>query len=154
MNDCYDLEKLRGRAIALFSDGYNCAQAVAAAWAPEFEVSREDALKLAAALGGGVSGTHQGTCGAILGGLMAIGAATQDASSLGKKTANEQGQELLKEFEGRNGSCICEELLEQPDIEERSADDIRLQSMPEIRPCARFVADAVDMVYVILLKQA
>ena len=42
------------KAFALFHEGYNCSQAVTAAFAREMGVSEEQALKLSVGFGGGM----------------------------------------------------------------------------------------------------
>lgn len=147
------LAEKRRLALDLFAQGYNCAQAVAGALAPEYGVDQEDALRLASALGGGLAGTHKEACGTLLGGLMALGAYVQDPSNEGKKLANELGKELVSAFEERNESLCCGALLAQEDIACKSDADLRLGGHPGIRPCARFVVDVVDIVHDITCAQ-
>lgn len=141
------LEEKRRLALALFAQGYNCAQAVAGALTPDLGIDQQDALLLAAALGGGLAGTHEQTCGALLGGLMALGAYAQDGSPEGKEMANAVGEKLLAAFAGRNGCLRCGDLLAQEDMDARSAADPRLSAYPDIRPCARLVVDVIDAVH-------
>ena len=60
------------QAKALFSEGYNCAQAVFLVFAEDYGLSREAALKLSSSFGGGL-GRLQEVCGAVLGMSMALG---------------------------------------------------------------------------------
>lgn len=143
----YDLTSKRDSALTLFGQGYNCAQAVVGACAPEYGISKDEALRLAAALGGGLAGTHRETCGALVGGLMTVGASVQNDGPEGKKAANARGKKLLAAFEARNADVHCADLLRQSDIKEKSSADPRLQGFPDIRPCARFVADVVEMLH-------
>jgi hypothetical protein len=41
-------------AVALFKEGYNCSQSVVAAYAEEYGLTREQALKISASFGGGI----------------------------------------------------------------------------------------------------
>ncbi|MDD2550794.1 MAG: C-GCAxxG-C-C family protein, partial [Bacteroidales bacterium] len=59
-------------ALELFKSGFNCSQAVLAAFSEECGISRETALKIACPFGGGIGGYGR-TCGALTGGLMVIG---------------------------------------------------------------------------------
>ncbi len=59
-------------AAANSTNGFSCSQAVCLAFADDFDIDRETALKLSCALGGGMA--HSGnTCGAVMGALMVIG---------------------------------------------------------------------------------
>lgn len=62
------------KARDLHERGFNCAQCVFAAVAPEFGIDEKAAKKTASGLGGGFGGL-QGPCGALTGGILAIGAA-------------------------------------------------------------------------------
>lgn len=53
------------RAKALFLEGYNCAQAVAGAFAPEMGLSVDAAARLASGFGGGM-GRMREVCGAVV----------------------------------------------------------------------------------------
>lgn len=60
----------------LFTDRYSCSQAVFAAFAPSFGVPAAHALRLSAALGGGIRAGS--ACGAVLGALLVLGLARCD----------------------------------------------------------------------------
>lgn len=51
------------KAVALFREGYNCAQAVTGAFAEQFGMSQEDALRFSEGMGAGM-GRLRLTCGA------------------------------------------------------------------------------------------
>ena len=55
-----------------FSEGFSCSQSVLAAFAPEFGLDVDAALRVAAAFGGGM-GRPGHPCGAVTGALMALG---------------------------------------------------------------------------------
>lgn len=59
-------------AYETFTNGFNCAQSVISAFAPELGISRELSLKLATGLGAGVN-YNGNTCGAILGAYVILG---------------------------------------------------------------------------------
>ena len=61
------------RAVALFLEGYNCAQAVLGAFSEEIGLSEKMAMRLACPFGGGV-GRLREICGACSGMLLAAGA--------------------------------------------------------------------------------
>ncbi len=60
------------RAIAYFKEGFNCSQAVFAAFAPQSGLEREMALRIAGTFGGGMGRLGE-VCGAVTGALMALG---------------------------------------------------------------------------------
>lgn len=101
-----------------FLAGYNCAQSVLYAWAPEFALEPEKALKLACGLGAGMARRGE-TCGAVSGGILVLGLrhgrGTREDRSATERTY-ETTQELMREFELRHGSCECRALLEGCDL--------------------------------------
>ncbi|MGD0613288.1 MAG: C-GCAxxG-C-C family protein [Anaerolineales bacterium] len=97
-------------ALARFDQGYNCSQSVFSAFAPQFGVPDELALKLASPFGGGMA--RQGhICGAVSGALMALGAGRGADLPAGKEEIYRLGQELLQSFESRHGTLLCRELI-------------------------------------------
>ena len=100
-------------AASAFTQGFSCSQAVLSAFAAEFGLERETALKLASGLGGGMGRTGQ-TCGAVSGALLALGlkygsADPQDKAAKEKTYA--LVRELIARFKTRNGTALCPELL-------------------------------------------
>jgi C_GCAxxG_C_C family probable redox protein len=103
----------REDALSGFSNGFNCAQSVLAAYCLDFGVRRESALRIAGAFGGGIAGTGE-TCGAVTGALMTIGlkygmADPQDLPA--KEKTRELGRQFLQRFVLTYGSCRCKDLL-------------------------------------------
>ena len=58
------MENHADKAASLFDEGCNCAQAVFVAYAEDFGIDRATALRMSAALGGGLGGMRE-TCGAV-----------------------------------------------------------------------------------------
>jgi C_GCAxxG_C_C family probable redox protein len=101
------------RAAELFESGYNCSQAILAAYGPSFGLTEADALKVAAGFGGGM-GCSGGVCGAISGAFMVIGlkyGATEPADKTAKYKTYELVLRALRMFEEQAGSLNCRELL-------------------------------------------
>ena len=93
-------------AVRLFGEGYVCSQAVFAAFSEDFDLPKEQALKIGACFG---SGMRKGeVCGACTGALMALGLKYGDE----KSKSNEVCEAFLDEFKRVNGSFICRDLLE------------------------------------------
>jgi C_GCAxxG_C_C family probable redox protein len=104
-----DVEK----AVSCFNEGFVCSQEVLTAYAEQFSLDRESALKVSAAFGGGM-GRMGETCGAVTGAFMVIGlkygrTTVQDTQSHEK--TNRLVKEFVDEFKSINGSIVCRELL-------------------------------------------
>ncbi len=100
-------------AQANFGQGHSCSQSVLAAFAPEFGLERETALRVAAAFGGGMARAGE-TCGAVSGALMVIGlrygqVLVEDRPA--KERTYEAGQQFMARFRERHGTLKCRELL-------------------------------------------
>ena len=77
------------KAVELFKSGYNCSQAVFAAYADLFGFDEDTALKVSAGLGGGV-GRSREVCGTVSAAAMLIGmkyGATDGDDTEGKSSA-------------------------------------------------------------------
>ena len=101
------------KAVALFREGYNCAQAVTGAFAEPFGMSQEDALRFSEGMGAGM-GRLRLTCGAVsamalLAGLKLSNGKPNDLTT--RKEVYAVVQEMTKAFQEKNGSIICAELL-------------------------------------------
>ena len=97
-------------ALACFRQNFNCAQSVLVAFAPQLGLDESQALKIASPFGGGVARRGQ-VCGAVTGGLMALGLAQGADTPAGKEDAYRLGQEFLQRFESRHATILCRELL-------------------------------------------
>lgn len=101
------------KAVELFKSGYNCAQAVFAAYADLFDMDQEMALKVSSSFGGGMGGMRE-TCGAVSGMFMVAGLRGGMAVAGDKETKMknyESVQFLANEFKQENGSITCKHLL-------------------------------------------
>ena len=101
-----------------FLAGYNCAQAVLYAYSPGLGLDGETALKVATGLGAGMARRGE-VCGAVTGGILAIGlrcgrGARQDRSAT--EQTYQKTLELMARFEKRHGSCLCRVLLNGCDL--------------------------------------
>ena len=113
MTEKIDVKERMRKAEEYFVKGFNCSQAVVAAYADLFGYSEEQALKLSAGMGGGM-GRLRLTCGAVAG--MAILAGMQCGSAdagdrEGKSENYKVVQGLAKRFQDTYGTLICSELL-------------------------------------------
>ena len=96
------IEERAARAVELKA-GCNCAQAVVLSYADKLPLEEETLKKLAAGYGGGM-GCMEGTCGALVGAVMAAGMLT-DGQGTGR-----DAREILLGFRERCGATICKDL--------------------------------------------
>ena len=125
------------RAKALFLEGYNCAQAVAGAFAPEMGLSVDAAARLAS-----------GLCGAVSGMTLAASALRgyNDPKAGPEKTDTyAMIQELAGRFRAENGSIICRELLGLARPEGTPQAEARTPEYYKKRPCPELVALAAQI---------
>lgn len=105
-------QQMETRAVAYFGRGYNCAESVIRAAADVYD---PDNVFLEARLGsgfGGGMGDGQGPCGALSGGVLAIGALLGRTSRLGSdKAARRAARDFTRRFEAELGHRICKDLL-------------------------------------------
>lgn len=106
-------DELAATAVALRAERqFNCAQAVACALAPEIDADPEACFRLSEAFGAGMGG-HRETCGAISGGIMALGwvrSGGTEAAGATKRASYALADELVERFREQNGATACCEL--------------------------------------------
>lgn len=139
------------KAVSCFSEGFMCSQAVLTAYAEQFGVDRETALKVSAAFGGGM-GRMGEICGAVTGAFMVIGlkygrTTVQDAKSHEK--TNRLVKEFVDGFKSRNGSIVCRELL---GCDLSTPEGLKAFVDKKLRDtlCTKFVCDAAEIVRKVL----
>ena len=125
------------RAEALFRQGYNCSQSVFAAFADVVGMSVEEAAQLASPFGAGF-GKLREVCGAVSGMTMLAG----KLKGYSDPEAREEKVELYKliqkmcaEFEEKEGSIICRELLGLEKGEDLGEPAVRTEEYYRSRPC-------------------
>ena len=136
------------RAIALFLEGANCAQAVFAAFADLIGMDERTALRLSSSFGGGV-GRQREVCGAVSGMCMVLGAlyGYDDLRDQALKAAHyARVQALCNDFKARYGSIVCRELLGAKRADDAPNPTPRDAEFYRTRPCARFVGAAAELV--------
>jgi C_GCAxxG_C_C family probable redox protein len=135
-------------ALALFMQGYNCAQATAVPFAGAFGIEAALVLRSMAGFGGGMGGLRE-ICGAVsamvyVAGLHAGGYAPGDIAA--KMALYDLVKTMVREFSEVHGTTCCRELLEKascvpnPDPSERNVEYYAT------RPCARIVASAAEII--------
>ena len=133
-------------ARALFLSGCSCSQAVFAAFADDFGMDQNTALKLASSFGGGMGGMRE-TCGAVSGMLMAAGMkwGYSEVGDLEKKTAHyARVRQLIDSFKAEHTTIVCRELLAH--LGELKKDpSARTAEYYKVRPCVMFVETAARL---------
>ena len=107
-------------ALKYFTEGYNCAQSVFAAFHEEMGIDEKTALKMSSAFGGGMGGLRE-VCGAVTGMFMVLSNlyGYDDAKALDKKKELFGNiQALTEEFKKEHGTIICRDLLVSPKAKE------------------------------------
>jgi C_GCAxxG_C_C family probable redox protein len=100
-------------AVSLFRQGFSCSQAVAAAFAADFGLDKETALRLSQPFGGGIA-RRADWCGALTGAFLVIGlkhgrVRAEDTTARDRTYA--VVQELIARFTARHGEVKCRDLL-------------------------------------------
>lgn len=156
------------KAIAYFKKGYNCSQAVFMAFADDYGLKEELALRISASFGAGM-GRMREVCGTVSGMSLVAGMETGcvDGSLEGKKKNYEMVQKLAGIFRERNGTIICRELLglgqnkstdimKNPDLTQRAdargipaftdtTPQERTEEYYKKRPCLTLIGEAVEI---------
>lgn len=106
-------QELADHAAQLFMQGYNCGQAVFVTFAQRYGLSHDDAMRLSAALGGGL-GRQRLTCGAVT--AMALVAGQELGNTRPGDTERQNAcfaatREMTEAFKQQYGSAICGEIL-------------------------------------------
>jgi len=138
------MEERVEKAVALFKEGYNCAQSVVAAFADIYGFTEEQALRMSASFGGGI-GRMRLTCGAACGLFILAGletGATRGDDREGKSANYQLVQQLAEDFKRRNGSLTCAELLGLKRPEGTHQAEARTKQYYAKRPCAKMVEEA------------
>ena len=132
------------KAMELFNEGYNCAQAVFLAFEDKYNIDRKTALNLSSSFGGGM-GRLREVCGAVSGMFMVAGLLygyNEPEDLEGKKIHYARIQELAKVFEEENDSIICRVLLGTGEGKDEPTPSKRTPEYYKERPCAYFVGTA------------
>lgn len=138
-------------AVACFSEGFCCSQAVLSTFSEKFNLDKNIALKLSDSFGGGM-GRMALTCGAVTGAFMVIGLKygriyTEDKDA--KQKTSDLVREFIRKFETRNKTISCNELL-ACDISTDEGFEYAQEHNLVKTICPKFIADAVEILEEIL----
>lgn len=142
---------------------HGCSQCVFAAVQETLGLNNKSAFKAATGLAGGVARMGE-TCGALLGGIMAIGilfgreALEDSASSMGYQMTMQLSSQLCKEFIREFGTTRCRDIqaklfgrsFDLSDPEQRK--EFMLAGAYSINGCPSVVKKAVRLTMEIILK--
>jgi len=130
------------RAAELFATGACCSQAVFCAFAEDFGMDLETAMKVSAGLGGGV-GRMREVCGVVTGATLALGL----KYGPDKAAVYPHVQDFCAKFKEECGSVVCRELLAGPDPHATTggAPEVRTPEYYRKRPCAELVRLAAEL---------
>ena len=144
-----DTETIANAAIDKFAQGYNCAQGVLSAFCPKLGLDPDVALRLATGFGAGMARRQQ-VCGAVTGGMLALGCRYGRADGQPRALTDEtyaRIDRLFAAFAAERGSCQCRELLNGCDLRTPEGQS-RFKSERMIdtvcKPCVRTVVQLVD----------
>lgn len=136
-----DIDALAAEAVALRAERkYNCAQAVACAFAPYVDVDPDLLFRATEGFGSGMGSTTE-TCGAISGAVVILSLANSagSATPVTKGATYSLVRALLSRFHEQNTTTICREL--------KGIDSGQL-----LRTCPGCIEDAVRMTADILRR--
>ncbi len=108
------LSAVENNAEAFFESGFNCAESVSQAILEAFADEGKDIPRVASAFGGGIGGTHEDVCGALSGGVIAIGYLLgRDKPSESVDEAKAIAAEFRQNFNKTYGTSNCGALLDK-----------------------------------------
>ncbi|MCD8011163.1 MAG: C-GCAxxG-C-C family protein [Lachnospiraceae bacterium] len=134
------------RAEEYFLQGYNCSQAVFAAFSDRYGIDEATALRLTSTLGGGIASRRE-VCGALNALSMVCGLETggSEVNHELKKASYRGNRELLEEFENEYGSILCRELLATAKKRPEKDPAERTAEYYAGRPCLAYVRAAAEI---------
>lgn len=100
------------RAVELMAKGYACSQAVLTAFAPDYGLDREQAVRLATGFAGGMAAGE--TCGAVTGAILVLGLHYAKPNCITREGRGETKRAVLEftaAFKAQHGKLDCRELL-------------------------------------------
>jgi C_GCAxxG_C_C family probable redox protein len=139
-------------AVEKFLAGYNCAQAVLYPFCDELGLDKNTALKLTCGLGAGMA-RKQEVCGAITGGIIALGLKHGRGEGQDRTPTEEtyrKVRELMSQFESKHGTCICRALLKGCDLNTPSGQRYFKENDLHNKTCKGCVATVVETLEKIL----
>ena len=133
------------KAVKRFLEGYNCAQSVLLTMFEHWNGKNELIPRIATAFGGGI-GRCGSVCGALTGGVMAIGVkyGTNEPMLDKRVKAYELAYRFYKQFETQHESVLCRELIGYDLYNPEELKKAREAKVFEEK-CTKFVRTAVEI---------
>lgn len=135
------------KAEELFLQGYNCAQAVYAAFSDVTGMDEPTALRLSSSFGGGM-GRMREVCGAVSAMFMVAGhlwGYDTPSDDKIKKDHYALIQKLAADFKEKHATILCRELLSALKPDSNATPSERTAEYYHARPCLRFVVEAATI---------
>lgn len=141
------LESKVEKSATYFRNGFNCSQAVFTAFATDYGIAEETALKIATQFGGGARKGEM--CGAVSGALMVLGLKYGHFNMNApeeKRTAYKKAEEFMDRFIEKKGTVVCRELLgydvsKPEDMEKIKELDLFQSTCPKMIQCATEIVE-------------
>jgi len=137
------------QAVQYFNSGFNCAQAILAAFCGDYGMDSDLACRIACGFGAGMGRLCE-TCGAVSGAYMVIGLKYGNISET-DRDAREKSYTLVREFERRfkerNQSTVCEDLLGTHMVtgdQEKAVRQVAIVCPKAVRDAAEILAELLD----------
>ena len=135
------------KAVALFTQGYNCAQSVFVAFSDVTGMDEELAKRLSSSFGGGMGRLREvcGTCSAMfmVAGIL-YGEGTETDHSV-KTEHYKRIQYLAEEFRKQYETIVCRDLLKGLAVTSEPTPEKRTEQYYKVRPCVKFVRTAAEI---------
>lgn len=142
-------------AMDKFTEGYNCAQSVALAFADLTDMDEAMLASCASSFGGGI-GRLREVCGCVSGMAMILGllCGYDDPKAVEEKAKHyERVQTVARRFEEMNGSIVCRELLGLSAGHDEPTPEARTEAYYKKRPCKELVGMAATILDEYLIKE-
>ncbi len=142
------------KAVEYFKMGYNCSQAVLAAYCDLFDIDMRTALRITEGFGGGM-GRLRSVCGTVTALFMLAGLKYSKAEPGDLETrafVYKKIQELAGKFTEKNGSFICGELLKGIQLTPGAVPTKRDAEFYKKRPCIQYIKDSCEFAEEYLLN--
>lgn len=133
------------KAVSNFQNGYNCAQSVLLAMQEFWNVANPLEPRVASAFGGGI-GRGGSVCGALTGGVIAIGfrCGTNNPVPEEREEAYLAALSFFNRFKKECGGILCRELIGYDLTDPEEAEKAR-NSQVFANRCVHFVEKAVEI---------
>lgn len=136
------------RAVRLFEEGFNCSQSVFGAFAGDYGIPQDLAMRLSASFGAGM-GRMREVCGCVSGMNFVLGLETGSVIGKDQKQKGynyEQVRALVGQFRERYGTIYCKELLGLVKAEESAMPSARTPEYYKKRPCREMIRQTAQMI--------